>query len=222
MFNPIFIVLLLFVCSSVAVLGQSSNDGYKKTEVYVGYSNGQVDSGADSGNSAIDFLRDRENFNGANVSAVYNLNRYFGIKGDVSGTFNKTRFSETFASNAGPYTVGFNTRNQLYNFTAGVQVKDNSRSGIFKPFAHVLVGVAHSRTKVSDFVCSAPGGESCSGLQLSGEKFSGTGVSGIIGGGIDLRVSDRIQIRAIQIDYNPTRIDSSTSHNLRFGAGIVF
>jgi hypothetical protein len=44
----------------------------------------------------------------------------------------------------------------------------------------------------------------------------------VFGGGIDFRVGDRFQIRAIQVDYNPVRVFGQTDHNLRLGAGIVF
>lgn len=222
MLKKAFIALSLTAIGAVSVFAQSAGDDFKKSEYYVGYSNGQVDGGVDSGNSAIDFFRDRENFNGVNVSGVYNLNRYFGVKGDFSATFNKATFSEAFGSGSDTFYVGFKTRNQLYNVTGGVQVKDNAKSGVFKPFAHAMVGFAHARTKVNDFACVSPEGENCDDLGLSSEKFSGTGVSGIIGGGIDLRLNNRVQIRAIQVDYNPTRIDGVTSHNLRLGAGIVF
>lgn len=222
MLKKAFIALSLTAIGAVSVFAQSAGDDFKKAEYYVGYSNGQIDSGVDSGNTAIDFFRDRENFNGVNVSGVYNVNRYFGVKGDFSGTFNKTTFAETFTSGGDSYTVGFKTKNQMYNFTGGVQIKDNANSGVFKPFVHAMVGVAHARTRVNDFVCAAPEGENCDDLELTDEKFSGTGFSGIIGGGIDLRLNNRVQIRAIQVDYNPTRIDGVTGHNLRLGAGIVF
>ena len=42
------------------------------------------------------------------------------------------------------------------------------------------------------------------------------------GGGLDFRLSNHIQIRAIQIDYNPVHTNGTTDHNLRLGAGIVF
>jgi hypothetical protein len=49
-----------------------------------------------------------------------------------------------------------------------------------------------------------------------------TGFAAAFGGGIDIRASNRIDIRVIQIDYNPTRLFDGTQHNLRVGIGIVF
>lgn len=196
-------------------------DDYKKAEFFVGYSNGQVDTGVDSGDDVTDFFDDRLNFNGVNVSGVYNVNRYFGIKGDMSATFNGRRLSGTFTDGAGNvFTASADTSNQLYNFVGGVQVKDNSKSGVFKPFAHAMVGVGHARNKVNDFTCTSTTGP-CTPPVID-ETFSSTGLAGVIGGGIDFRVSDKFQIRAIQVDYNPIRVYDATGHNLRIGAGIVF
>ncbi len=219
MFKRIFTALSMLTISVVAASAQSTpTDGYKKGEFFVGYSNGQVDTGLDSGSEVGAFFRDRANFNGANVSGVYNVSRYFGVKADASGTFNTTRFSETFVDAGTTYSVNLKTTNSLYNVVGGLQVKDNSREGRFKPFAHAMVGLGHVRTKVSDVVCSPValcpvGGD---------ESFSENGLSGIIGGGLDFKVNDSIQIRAIQVDYNPIRIAGETGHNLRIGAGIVF
>ena len=213
-------VILAFsfsIIASVIAPAQAADD-YKKGEVFVGYSNGQVDTGADSGDSAVDFFRERENFHGVNVSGVYNLNRYFGVKGDVSATYNNSRFNVTDNTGGVFNTVSIDTDNSLYNFLGGVQGKDNSNSGRFKPFAHALVGGAHVRTKISDIECSA---SPCIIPDL-GDAFSDTGFAGAFGGGIDIRLGNRFQIRAIQVDYNPIRVSGETSHNLRIGAGIVF
>lgn len=196
-------------------------DDYKKGEVFVGYSNGQIDTGVDSGEDVGDFFDDRRNFNGFNVSGVYNVKRYFGVKGDFSATFNGDRLTGEFTDGAGNvFTASAKTSNQLYNFVGGVQVKDNSNSGVFKPFAHAMVGAAHSRNKVTEFTCTSTTGP-CTPPVID-ESFSSTGLSGIFGGGIDFRVSDKFQIRAIQVDYNPARLYDATQHNLRIGAGIVF
>lgn len=206
----------LAVVSSVTAFSQAVSD-YKKGEFFVGYSNGQVDTGLDSGSSVRDFFRDRANFNGINVSGVYNVNRYLGIKGDVSATYNSTRFSNSFTTGGTTATASFNTKNSLYNVVGGVQLKDNSKEGTFKPFAHAMVGLAHVRTKVSDVVCSP-----ATPCPIISDSFSDNGLSGVFGGGLDFRLNNRIQIRAIQIDYNPIRANGETDNNIRIGAGIVF
>ena len=39
---------------------------------------------------------------------------------------------------------------------------------------------------------------------------------------MDLRLSNRFDIRLIQIDYNPMKLFNGTQHNLRVGIGLVF
>jgi hypothetical protein len=219
MFKRIFAALSIAIISAVAASAQAVVDDYKKGEFFIGYSNGQVDTGLDSGSSVRDFFRDRASFNGVNVSGVYNVSRYVGIKGDVSATFNGTDFSETFVDpgTGTTFTASFDTTNSLYNVVGGVQVKDNTREGTFKPFAHAMVGLGHVRTKVNDVVCTP-----VLLCPVTEDSFSDNGFSGVFGGGIDFRLNNTIQIRAIQVDYNPLWINSQVDHNLRIGAGIVF
>jgi opacity protein-like surface antigen len=216
----IFILISIVILTSAVSFAQT--DGYKKGEVFLGYSNGQVDTGLDSDDlDGVFPTNDFGNFHGFNVSGVYNVNRFIGIKGDVSGTYNKTSISQGFIANGTTFTVGLDTKSSLYNFLGGVQVKDNSNSGRFKPFAHALVGAAHIRSKVNNFTCT-PAAVCPPTFEFNDETFSDTGLAGAFGGGIDIRVTNRVQIRAIQIDYNPIRADGVTSHNVRFGVGIVF
>jgi opacity protein-like surface antigen len=217
MFKKAIIALSIAAVSAASAVAQAQPvDDYKKVEFFAGYSNGQVDTGVDSGNSAVDFFRDRENFNGVNVSGVYNFSRYLGVKGDVSATFN----NNTFSGETGGAVVSFKNNNSLYNFLGGIQVKDNANEGVFKPFGHVLVGVAHARAKFKDYTCTPTTGV-CPTVIAPDSTFSDTGFAAAVGGGIDFRVNNRFQIRAIQIDWNPVR-SQGTQNNLRLGAGIVF
>jgi hypothetical protein len=218
MFKRLITALSIAIISVVVASAQAVDD-YKKGEFFVGYSNGQVDTGLDSGSSLRDFFRDRANFNGVNASGVYNVSRYVGIKGDVSATYNNTRFSDTFVDpgTGTTFTASFKTTNSLYNVVGGVQLKDNSREGTFKPFAHAMVGLGHVRTKVGDVVCTP-----VTLCPVVNDSFSDNGFTGVFGGGLDFRLNNSIQIRAIQVDYNPLWINSQVDHNLRIGAGIVF
>ena len=223
MFKTALIALSIAAIGAASAVAQAQPvDDHKKGEFYVGYSNGQVDAGLDGGSTVVDFFRDRQNFNGVNVSGVYNTSRFFGLKGDVSATFSKKIYSDTVTAGGLDYTIGFRSRDQLYNFVGGVQIKDNANEGRIKPFAHAMAGAAHARTKLTNLDCVAPVGGNCSQFEVDDESFSATGFSGILGGGVDFRLNNRVQIRAIQVDYNPTRLESSWQHNLRLGAGIVF
>jgi hypothetical protein len=217
--KQIFVALGLTLLSTAIMFGQTTD--IKKGEVFVGYSNGQIDTGVDSGSSINDFFRDRENFNGFEVSGVYNLGRWWGIKGDFSAHYNSQRFSETIPGTPS-VDVTVRNKNSLYNFLGGVQLKDNSNEGTWKPFAHALVGAAHARSKFTELTCTVTGTNVPCPTGFTDDTFSDTGLAAAFGGGLDIRVSDKFQIRAIQIDYNPVRIGGFTNHNARFGAGIVF
>jgi hypothetical protein len=217
--KKLIFAMILTVVSGVAAFGQTTGD-YKKTEFFVGYSNGQIDTGFDSGSSVNNFLDDRANFHGFNASGVYNVSRYFGIKADVSGTYNKTRFSFPVTTGPTTQTVSFEMNNSLYNFLGGVQVKDNASTARFKPFAHALVGAAHTRVNLRNVTCSTTATINCNDIPVGGQ--SETGLAGAFGGGVDIKITDKIDFRAIQLDYNPVRADGSIDHNLRIGVGLVF
>lgn len=215
--KKVFLAFCLTAISGLAAFAQTSDD-FKKAEVYVGYSNNQVDSGinVEGDNEFEDFFDERESFNGFEAAGVYNFSRYVGIKGDVSGTYKSENFSVSVPTNGGTSTFGADTKISLYNFLGGVQIKDNANKGRFKPFAHALVGAGHARIKIDNLVC--PTGVSCVGFQ---DDFTRTGFAGAFGGGIDVRLNDKFDIRAIQVDYNPMRFDGQTQHNIRLGVGLV-
>ena len=216
--KKLFLAFCLTAISGLAAFAQST-DEYKKGEFFVGYSNGQVDTGINSndGNDFEQFFNERENFNGFEASGVYNVSRYVGIKGDVSGTYNNKDFNITVPNGTTTSNVSFNTRSSLYNILGGVQIKDNATEGRFKPFAHALVGAGHGRVKIQDVVC--PTGVDCTDLQSTESE---TGLAGAFGGGLDIKINNRVDFRAIQVDYNPIKFDGGTQHNVRFGIGFVF
>lgn len=191
--------LCLTVITSVCAFAQTSGDEYNKNEFFVGFSHQQVDRG------------DYDSFNGANVSYVRNVNRYVGIKGDVSGAFKNEEFSGSFTSPTGTGTFRSENKNSLYNFLGGVQVKDNASEARFKPFGHALAGVAHYRNKFEN---------TTNGVNFDG-TFHDTGFAVAVGGGLDIKINDRFDFRAIQADYNPIRINNEWSNNFRFGIGLV-
>lgn len=145
----------------------------------------------------------RRNHNGFEASYVRNFSRYVGIKANFSAGYKQDVYSN------------IQTVNQsIYNYLGGVQIKDNASTKRIQPFAHLLVGVGNHRTKSSCPSCTSP-------LPTS-FKSSYSGIAGAFGGGLDIKLSDRVNFRAIQVDYNPMRINNQTYNNVRFGIGIVF
>ncbi len=211
MFKSILIGTIILACASIA----AAQSDYKKFEFFGGFSHNRVDTGLGDEEPALaDVINEREGFNGFEVSATGNFTRYLGLKGDFSGHFKNKTFGI-------PGLPGSNVEvdSRLFNFLGGVQIKDNSTEGTFKPFAHALAGVAHARNSVdfNNVVCVAIVPSPCSPF-----TESETGFAAAFGDGLDIRASDRISIRAIQVDYNPTRLFDSTQHNFRIGVGIVF
>jgi len=203
-FRTMLILTTILVCASIA----AAQSDYKKFEFFGGYSHNRVDTDVTlQGN-----IDDREGFHGFEASATGNLSRYFGVKFDFSAHFK----NKSFPINNQP---GVDIDSRLMNFLGGIQIKDNASEGTFKPFAHALVGAAHGRNRVefNNVFCIQIFPSPCTNF-----TESETGFAGAFGGGIDIRASDRIDVRVIQIDYNPTRLFDSTQHNFRFGVGIVF
>jgi hypothetical protein len=203
--------MLMISCASIA----AAQSEYKKFEVFAGYSHNRVDTGFGDDDPALDDIIDeREGFHGFNVSATGNVSRYLGFKFDFSGHF-KSR-----SVPLGNVADAVDIESRIYNFLGGVQVKDNSTDVTFKPFAHALVGGGHVRARVniSDQACIAIFPSPCPDDFTDSE----TGFAGAFGGGIDIRAGDKIDIRVIQVDYNPMRISGQTLHNFRIGVGIVF
>lgn len=216
--NKLFLALCLTVISSVFAFAQSD---IKRAEFYVGYSNNQVETGNGNsngnGNTVQNFFDNRTSFNGFEAAGVGNVHRFIGIKGDFSATYRDKDFNNVVVtSGANSTTFGVRTKNSLYNFLGGVQIKDNSSEGRVKPFAHALVGVGYGRSEIS---CSNSGSIGCAGFESSNSR---TGVAAAFGGGLDVKLGSRIGLRVIQVDYNPVHLDGQTLDNVRFGGGITF
>lgn len=199
--NKLVIAFCMMIIAAAASYAQTT-DEYNKNEFFVGYSNQQVDRG------------NYDNFNGVEGSYVRNVSRYFGVKSDFSAAFRNDEFSGTLpALVPGGTTTTFRSesKSSVYNFLGGVQVKDNASTARLKPFGHALVGVAHNRNKFT----------STTGNSTFDGTFHDTGFSTAVGGGLDIKINDRFDFRAIQADYNPVRINNQWTNNFRFGIGIV-
>lgn len=191
---------VIIACAVPLAFAQGKSSDYDKLNVFLGASHNRVDTDLDDLDPAFD---GREGFNGFNASVTGNVTRYIGLKGDYS--FHTKSFNETFAP------ASFNVDANLHQFFGGVQIKDNAKDKRFKPFAHFMAGVARAKIEVS--ATGVPG--------FTSDSVTETGFAGIVGGGIDVRLNDRLDVRIIQIDYNPTRLGEGTQHNFRVGVGIV-
>lgn len=243
----LFIAAVMIAFCVPAVLAQSSND-YHKWEVSGGYSHARVQSTIGNevvpqptGPLTIDpcsstgatffgaqfqkFFCDRRGFNGLEASVAFNFTRYLGVKGNFSGHFKSDRFIDT-----SPPTTN-DTKERLYNFLVGVQIKDNAATARVKPYAHALVGMAR-------YTVNSASTSPVPFLNFNTSDHN-TSLAMKLGGGIDVRVSKRVDLRLIEINYNPVFAGQRnlgggpvpgspivalgrTAHNFTIGVGIAF
>ena len=173
------LMFLTLIGSLSTVLFAQSTD-YNKGEVFGGYT-----AWFDGDSSAM---------HGFNASGVYNFHQYVGVKVEGAGAFRNENF-----------TVSTWER-KIYNVAAGVQVKNNDKEKVVKPFGHALVGYGEYRSKTR--------------VGNSTFEFTEKGASFTVGGGLDFKVNDKIDIRAGQIDI--VRNPSADRIDIRFSTGVVF
>jgi opacity protein-like surface antigen len=211
------LTLLLAAACAPAAFAQVSPEDRDKVNVFVGFSHNHVDTGTDD-LGLNNVIEEREGFNGVNGSITGNVSRYVGLKFDYS--FHRRDLEFPVAGTT------LEARAKLHNFLGGVQFKDNTKDSDkrLRPFGHVLVGAHNSSIEVDPVVCAQVIGAPCPN-DLNDDE---TGFAAAVGGGLDVRLNDRISVRAIQLDWNPNRFGddggsgSRTAHNFRIGIGIVF
>lgn len=212
----ILLMILLFVSTGNLIFAQSQPDEFNKVEVFAGF--------AKTSRFIFSESVTYPNEPGFELSAVYNVRRYIGIKADVSANFNTEEgwyISKTTGFALLP-SAQWKVRRSYYGGTVGVQFKDNSREKLFKPFGHILVGYRQHSDK---FKTGCPTDSVCPPFN---EKLSGASL--IIGGGLDFKLSKRFDVRLLQIDANRifsedarnSFTDARRYTNLRVSAGIVF
>ncbi|HYY56413.1 MAG TPA: outer membrane beta-barrel protein [Pyrinomonadaceae bacterium] len=213
----LFLASLILACAPLGFA--QTTDEYNKVEFYGGYSHNRVDTGlSDDDPDFRDIIDEREGFNGFETSITGNVHKYVGLKFDVSGAYRSDNFA---LANGATGDVDAS----IYNFLGGVQLKDNRKEGgMVRPFAHFLAGAAHQRVEVNSPQLNAL-------IGVNNFEADDTSFALGIGGGVDIRVHPRVDIRAITFDYNPVfsgdqtiqgqTFDGRTQHNFRIGAGIV-
>ena len=223
------VLATLILISASAALAQ---DDYKKYEFFGGYSALYLDNLAgDTGSPAVDdVLGEKQNLRGFNLAAGFNFHRYVGAKFDYSLHLREDNFTRP----AGSGTID----TTLQNFLGGIQVKNNMNDGPrFKPFGHALFGVAVQKVDIDSPNLPALFG-------ISDFSTNETSFSMAFGGGLDIKLNDRFDLRVVQIDWNiinrgdqqtgivlaptpfqtvgqPFVIPGTRQDNLRLGIGIV-
>lgn len=188
------VLLVVYACCAQYVSGQTD---YNKREIGANVSIMGLDT-----KGAFNSDRSRDGLFGFNVQGAYNFSRYLGVKAEFS--YSQRHFNLDF--------IDLTTR--LSQIMGGIKLQDNKTTTRFRPFGHALVGVAHA----SDLPRIVPDGF---GLVTFSVR-DGTGPAFALGGGLDIRLTKKLELRAIQIDYNPSRIKEQTFQNVRLGIGLNF
>jgi opacity protein-like surface antigen len=193
--RSILTVLLLLCCASLSSAQQA--DEYPKNELFVGYSYQSADINSLTPNPG------RAGLHGINFEYTRNVNSVVGVTADFSGHVRR----ETLATGAGE----FQHDSEQYNLLGGLQLKARNRSRV-TPFAHALFGGGLFR------------GFSAVLLPSSNTYFFDDAKSFAMafGGGLDVRASRRVTVRAVQADYNPTFFGQGRQDNFRLSFGVVF
>lgn len=229
--RKLFIVAALV--ASFASLSQAQSDE-SRAEFFAGYSLLRTDvSVEDIRNFGGSNDEPFKNLNGFNVAATGYLTERFGITGDFSAHFETEDSSFAGAGVCVPGTVicrdflvSTEAKARSLNFLGGPQVRFTNSTRV-TPFVRALAGVQNNRLET----------EFAGGTTSTNSNVSSTDFALALGGGLDVRVSDRVAIRAFQIDYNPVFAGDQTvdvpgfgrqtfegerTDNVRFSIGVVF
>jgi hypothetical protein len=248
--KKIWLLAITMLAAATIANAQGSKD-YDKWDIYGGYSLGRFTSNVNQatfnsaggpevfsalcsvatgqmlGPNSQKFFCARRNFNGFEGSIARN-SRHIGIVGDFTAHFKKTHYLDNFTPPGVNQTL--DNEERFYQFLGGMQFKLKPRSARVKPFAQVLAGFARYTNRQSQTIDLFP--QFNFTLQDRVTSFAMK-----VGGGLDIRAGKRIDVRVIQVDYNPVfakdrnpeRISGPftasfvgrTMNGLTIGAGIV-
>jgi opacity protein-like surface antigen len=225
------LTLLTLLCALPASAQTAAGDD-RRPEFFVGYSNLQAEGlperDTTTGSFSDTLFGERSGLHGVNVEATGYLTPRFGLTGDFSFNQRSRGFTPT-----GGGSGDIDTR--VFNVLGGPQVRFPNQTRA-TPFLRSLFGVANTRFSVASTVPVAAGGSTTSSFSTNATDFAMA-----LGGGLDVRLNDRVGLRVFQLDYNPvflrdrsisvlggvgalqpTRLESNRQDNIRLGFGVTF
>jgi Outer membrane protein beta-barrel domain len=155
--------------------------------------------------------------NGGGGAIDFNFTKFLGVKMDLQGYGSNTQnFHAAAGSTICPLGCSANVQGNLFTYLFGPQV--GIRTGKLRPFAHVLLGGAHSNVYGNL--------EKVSGVVFSKAPSNNT-FALAFGGGLDIAINHTgtIAFRPAEIDYLYTRFNNSVAsgqNNFQYKAGVVF
>jgi len=205
-------LLLLFAIVLVCAPAGFAQSDYSNWEFFIGYAHERANNGADrldirgrainpnGSTRRVDFVSERIPYNGVTTEVVANVHRNVGLVANFSATFANTQLVDSLSGQR------FNVRLSRYLLLGGPRFNWRNDSP-FIPFAHALFGVAryHADFKDDNFTCP---------------DTNETAFAMALGGGLDIRAGNHVDIRAAQVDYLPVFFDHGREDGLRFSAGV--
>ena len=214
---------MLYLCLLAAPL---SAQDFPKNEIQTLYLHGQVDGLlAERDPALLGKFQQRRPHHGFAIAYVRNTSPISGLKFEVSWMRNEHTVRVPPAA-TNPFfsreTSSFTYRQAPLWILIGPQFKRNRSDSTIKPFFHMLGGPALYRTSLpgnSGAACAASLQLPTCPTRFNSDRWT---FSAVFGGGIDLRLSDRMDLRLAQIDYTSINRFGKTAHNVRFGVGFIF
>ena len=205
-------LLLLFAILLVCAPAGFAQSDYANWEFFIGYAHERANNGADrldrrgqainsnGSTQRVDFISKRIPYNGFSTEVVANVHRNIGLVANFSATFANTEFVDGLSGRR------FNARVSRYLLLGGPRFNWRNSSPLI-PYAHALFGVARYRAdfRNDDFTCP---------------DTSETAFAMALGGGLDIRAGNHVDIRAAQVDYLPVFFSNKREDGLRFSAGV--
>ena len=127
-------------------------------------------------------------------SVAFNANRWLGLVADFGGQYTSIDTPDS-SERIRTHTVLFGPRLSA------------RRGKHVTPFAHALFGAAHTDSRARE-----------AGLDL---HFADTSFAAALGGGLDVKLSRRVALRAFQIDYLRSNLFGGTQNKGRIAFGLV-
>lgn len=205
-----FSLLFMFCCQTLAA---AQSDDRPRFELFAGYSHLRTKYEAEIPNPPMPVIvafAGKQTLNGFNASATVYLSKGLGLTGDFSGHF-------TSHSIPDPLGGTIETKIRIFNVLGGPQYKFRNDTRV-SPFVRALAGIAHTSSRLEITSLN------------SSDTLSSTDFALAIGGGVDVRVNDKVDLRVFQADYNPIFLSRGNelgfgnrrADNLRFSFGVVF
>jgi hypothetical protein len=170
--------------------------------------------------AAVDFTTRNSEFyraydlNGGGGSVVFDFGKFFGLKAEFEGYGSRTRNIILPPGNPFiPQGAVASVQGNLFTYMFGPQI--GKRYGIFRPYAHALVGGAHSNVY----------GHAYSLLNFTSKSPSNNAFAADAGVGLDIAVKDHFAIRAVEVSWLYSNFNNTltrSQNSFRYLGGVVY